>query len=103
MYFSSANKELRALLPPAARRELRTDYQKATALCRKVGMRGCKELREAKKIFWWDKGLSAADLATLAKLGSVLLALEDLSLGGFFDSSGPNGVQRLAEGLVAGS
>ena len=52
---------------------------------------------------WYEKGLTAADLATLAKLGSVLPALERLSLGGFHDSSGPDGVQRLAEGLVAGS
>ena len=32
MYFSSANKELRALLPPAAQQQLRTDYEAATAL-----------------------------------------------------------------------
>ena len=32
MYFSSASKELRALLPPAARQQLRTDYEAATAL-----------------------------------------------------------------------
>ena len=47
MYFSSASKELRALLPPAARQQLRADYEEATALCVKVGMRDCKELREA--------------------------------------------------------
>ena len=33
MYFSSANKELRALLPPAARQQLRADHEEATALC----------------------------------------------------------------------
>ena len=49
MYFSSASKELRALLKPAARQQLRTDYEQATALCIKVGMRDCKELREARK------------------------------------------------------
>jgi len=32
MYFSSASKELRALLPPAAQQQLRTDYEAATAL-----------------------------------------------------------------------
>ena len=52
MYFSSASKELRALLPPAARQQLRTDYEAATALCVKVGMRGCKALREATEIKW---------------------------------------------------
>ena len=45
MYFSSANKELRALLTPAVQQQLRTDYGEATALCLKVGMRDCKELR----------------------------------------------------------
>jgi len=103
MYFSSANKELRALLPPAARQQLRTDYEEATALCVKVGMRDCKELREATEINWHDKGLSAADLAMLAKLGSVLPALEVLWLHERSDSAGPDGVQRLAEGLVAGA
>ena len=107
MYFSSASKELRALLPPAARRQLRADYKKATALCRKVGMQSCKELREAKnvckRVYWYDKGLSAVDLATLAKLGSVLPALEELRLDVRSGSASPDGVQRLAEGLVAGS
>ena len=32
MYFSSASKELRALLPPAAQQQLRADYEEATAL-----------------------------------------------------------------------
>ena len=79
MYFSSASKELRALLPPAARQQLRADYEEATALCLKVGMRDCKELREATRVRWVDKGLTAADLATLAKLGSVLPALKWLT------------------------
>ena len=52
---------------------------------------------------WDDKGLSAADLATLAKLGSVLPALEGLSLIEPSGSAGPDGVPRLAEGLVAGA
>ena len=50
MYFSSASKELRALLPPAARQQLRADYEEATALCVKVGMQSCKALREAKAV-----------------------------------------------------
>ena len=103
MYFSSASKELRALLPPAARQQLRADYEEATALCLKVGMWGCKELREATMIQWWNKGLTAADLATLAKLGAVLPALKWLYLMEHSGSANPDGVQRLAEGLVAGS
>jgi len=103
MYFSSASKELRALLPPAAQRELRTDYEEATALCLKVGMQGCKELREATRIHWLNFGLSAADLATLAKLGSVLPALEGLWLDERSVLAGRYGVSPLAEGLVAGS
>ena len=87
MYFSSASKELRALLPPVAQQQLKTVYEEATALCRKVGMRsckvgwrGCKELSEASRVIWHNKGLSAADLATLATLGSVLPELTVLEL-----------------------
>ena len=100
MYFSSASKQLRALLPLAVQQQLRADYEEATALCLKMGMRGCKKMRQARRIEWDKKGLSASDLATLAKLGSVLPALEDLTLGVYtsFD-----GVQRLAEGLIAGA
>ena len=83
--------------------QLRTDYEEAMALCLKVGMRDCKELREATRIIWDAKGLSAADLATLATLGSVLPALEVLWLDEDSGSAGPDGVPRLAEGLVAGS
>ena len=89
MYFSSASKELRALLPAAARQQLQADYGEAMALCVKLGMRDCKELREAVEIKWFAKGLSAADLATLAKLGSVLPALEWLWLSEGSDSAGP--------------
>ena len=103
MYFSSASKELRALLPPPAQQQLRDDYEEATAFCRKVGMWDCKELREATEAFFVNKGLSAADLATLAKLGSVLPALEGLCLDELSGSAGPDGVPRLAEGLVAGA
>ena len=104
MYFSSACTELRALLPPPAQQQLRADHEVATALCLKVGMRDCRELREATQIGWYEKGLSGSDLATLAKLGSVLPALKMLAL--YEDrsgSAGPDGVQRLAEGLVAGA
>ena len=61
MYFSSASKELRALLPPAAQQQLRADYEEATALCRKLRMQDCKALRKAKKVAWVGEGLSAAD------------------------------------------
>ena len=103
MYFSSASKELRALLTPAVQQQLQADYEEATALCVKMGMRDCKELREATEVEWEDKYLSAADLATLAKLGSVLPALEELTLQETSGSAGLDGVQRLAEGLVAGA
>ena len=64
-------------------------------------MRSCKELREATKIESLNRGLSAADLGTLGTLGSVLPALEDLRL--IEPAAGPDSVQRLAEGLVAGA
>ena len=103
MYFSSASKELRALLTPAAQQQLRTEYEEAMALCVKMGMRSCKKLREATRLEWEDKGLSEAGLVTLGTLGSVLPALEWLTLHDASGSAGPNGVPRLAEGLVAGS
>ena len=49
MYFSSASKELRALLPPAAQQQLRADYEEATALCIKMGMQSCKELARRRR------------------------------------------------------
>ena len=103
MYFSSTSTELRPLLTPAVRQQLRADHEVAAALCVKMGMRSCKELREAMEVDWSDKGLSEADLATLGKLGSVLPALETLTLDETSGSAGPDGVQRLAEGLVAGA
>jgi hypothetical protein len=103
MYFSSASTELRPLLTLAVRQQLRDDHEVAAALCVKMGMPSCKELREATSVNWSDKGLSAADLATLSKLGSVLPALETLILYETSGSAGPDGVQRLAEGLSAGA
>ena len=102
VYLSSASNELRtatqALLP-----QLRADHEAAAALCLKVGLRSCKELREAKKVCWIHKGLSSADLALLGTLGSVLPAAEKLLLIETSASAGPDGVQRLAEGLSAGA
>jgi hypothetical protein len=103
MYFSSASSELRPLLTLAVRQQLRDDHEVATALCVKMGMRSCKELREATEVSCSDKGLSAADLATLATLGSALPALKGLLLSEGSGSAGPDGVLRLAEGLTAGA
>ena len=103
VYLSSASHELRALMP-ALRQQLRTEYESAAALCGKTGMRSCKELREAKDVFWHNKGLFSVDLATLGKLGSVLPALAALTIiENSAGAAGPDGVQRLAEGLAAGA
>ena len=56
------------------------DHESAAALCLKMGIGSCKALREANAVTWVHKGLSAADLTTLATLGLVLPALEDLTL-----------------------
>ena len=104
MYLSSVSNGLRvltqALLP-----QLRADHEAAAALCRKVGLRSCKELREVKRVTWQYKGLTLINLATLATLGSVLPTLESFGLFATYPgiSGGPNGVQRLAEGLGAGA
>ena len=81
--------------------QLRADHEAAAALGRKLGMRSCKELREAKEVHWRDKALTAADLELLGTLGSVLPALERLDL--FEPAACHDGVQRLAEGLGAGA
>eukprot|EP00964_Phaeocystis_antarctica_P074584 scaffold45874_cov62-Phaeocystis_antarctica.AAC.2 len=101
-YFSSASSGLRVLLTPALRQQLRSDHEAAAALCLKVGT-SCKELREETEVGWIDKGLSAADLATLSTLASVLPALHILTIGESTGAAGPDGVQRLAEGLGAGA
>ena len=98
--FSSTSSKLRALTP-ALLQQLRADHEVAAALCRKMGMRSCKFLRKAKTINCFRKGLSADDLALLGTLGSVLPALERLIL--FEPTAGPEGVERLAEGLGAGA
>eukprot|EP00964_Phaeocystis_antarctica_P016360 scaffold9046_cov64-Phaeocystis_antarctica.AAC.3 len=97
---SSASNELRTATE-ALLQQLRTDHEAAAALCCKVGLRSCKELREAKEVAWGEKDLTAADLALLGTLGSVLPALEKLVLYG--QSIGPDGVQRLVAGLGAGA
>ena len=98
--FSSASHGL-WVLTLAMRQQLRAEHEAAAALCLKLGMRSCKELREVKKIDWVKKDLSAADLGTLGKLGLVLPALESLVLRQ--SSPDPGCVQRLAEGLIVGA
>jgi len=97
---SSVNNELRTSTRVPLQ-QLKTDHEAAAALCRKLGHRNCKELREAKKIDWWQKGLTADELKLLGTLGSVLPALEELWL--YEPFAGPDGVQQLAEGLGAGA
>jgi len=98
--FSSTSSELRELTQ-AQRHQLRADYEAAAALCRKMGSGSCKELREAKSVNCFGKGLSADDLATLGTLGSVLPSLENLELSE--PAAGPDGVPRLVEKLGAGA
>ena len=97
---SSVSNELRtatqALLPP-----LKADHEVAAVLCRKVGLQSCKELREAEVVAWCNKGLTAADLGLLGTLSSVLPACVELIL--HEPAAGPDGMQRLAEGLGAGA
>ena len=98
--FGSASGELRALTEPLLQ-QLRADHEVATALCRKVGLRSCKELREEKGLSLPNHHLTETDMATLGTLGSVLPALQTLNI--YTNSAGPDGVQRLAEGLGAGA
>ena len=100
VYLSSASNDLREPTQ-ALVQQLRADHEVAAALCRKLGLRSCKELREAKYVEWYNKGLTTADFATLGSLGSVLPALEVLCL--CERSAGPDAVQRLAERLGAGA
>ena len=85
------------------RQQLRADHEAAAALCLKMGLRSCKELREAKWVDWFYKGLTVADLGLLGTLGSVLSALEMLILSETSGAAGPDGIQQLAEGLGEGA
>ena len=100
---SSVSNELRTatqgLLP-----RLQADHEAAAALCLKLHGWSCKELREANDVSWKINGLTAADLALLGKLGSVLPALKELNL--FESTKGSaalDGVQRLVGELRAGA
>ena len=96
--FSSASHGLWAATQ-ALLQHLKADHEGAAALCRKLGMRSCKELREAKEVECHCEGLTAADLGLLGTLGSVLPVLKELYL--YEPAAGPDAVQLLAEGLGA--
>ena len=107
--YSSASKGLRELMQRVGEgagksplEQLKEENAAAAALCLKAGVRGCKALREAKKIWWRGKRLCTADLATLGKLIPVLPALEELLLDEESASAGPDGGQ-LVEGLGVGA
>ena len=97
---ASVSNELRATTRVPLQ-QLKTGHEAAAALCRKLGHRNCKELREAKRVQWIYKGLTADELKLLGTLGSVLPALETLHLEE--PAAGPDGVQQLAAGLGAGA
>ena len=114
---SSASRELWEPTQ-AMRHQLKSEYEAAASLCLKIGVRSCKELREVKVVRLVNKDLVADDLATLGSLGSVLPALETLTLVSLDVGSGPDGqaftvggqvltgpggMQRLAAGLGAGA
>ena len=108
--FSSVSKGLRELMQRVGEgagksplEQLKEENAAAAALCRKAGVWNWKALREATLIFWNNKGLSATDLVTLGKLSSVLPALEKLRLVERSASAGPDGGQRLVEGLGVGA
>eukprot|EP00320_Phaeocystis_rex_P000532 CAMPEP_0119097166 /NCGR_PEP_ID=MMETSP1178-20130426/175249_1 /TAXON_ID=33656 /ORGANISM="unid sp, Strain CCMP2000" /LENGTH=305 /DNA_ID=CAMNT_0007081093 /DNA_START=72 /DNA_END=990 /DNA_ORIENTATION=+ len=108
--FSSASCELWAALQ-AARQQLREQHEEASALCHKVGLQTCKELRDARVVDLFERpsqlvrqDILSADLATLGRLSSVLPALVVLRIQCSDKRAAyPDGVQRLAAGLVAGA
>ena len=91
-------------LTQALLQQLRADHEAAAALGLKAGMQTCRELREANTINWNLNGLTAADLALLGKLGSVLPMVKTLHLyESVVGAAGLDGVQRLVAGLGAGA
>ena len=85
----------------AALEVLQERHARAVALCRKVG-RNCAELRGAGELDWINRGLTAADMATLAMIlcTNGLLRLQRLDLP--FNRFGNAGMQALCEGLSRG-
>jgi len=88
-------------LTHAPRQQLKTGHEAAAALCRKLGYRNCKALREAKEVNSYYKGLTTEELKLLGTLGSVLPALETLTL--YERAAGPDRMRQLAEKLGAGA
>ena len=102
---SGVSSELRTATQEG-RQQLKAEREATAALGLKLGLRSCRELREAKEINWCSKELTAADLELLGTLGSVLPALEWLVLqepAAAWPAAGPDGVQRLAARLGAGA
>ena len=54
---SSVSNELRTATRVPLQ-QLKTDHKAAAALCRKLGYRNCKALREAKVVYWCYKDLT---------------------------------------------
>ena len=109
--YSSASKGLREPMQRVGEgagksplQQLKEENAAAAALGLKAGVRSCKALREAKEIGWFSQGLSTTNLATLGKLTPELPALESLRLVEVESASaGPDGGQRLVEGLGVGT
>ena len=70
--------------------QLKTDHEAAAALCRKLGHRNCKALREAKEVECILEGLTLEEMKLLGTMGSVLPALKRLDLSE--RAAGPDGV-----------
>ena len=100
MAFGSASRGL-CCATQVARQQLRVQSDAAAALCQRAGIPSCKKLREATTARWSNTELSIAELAMLGALGSVVPTLRSLYL--FDNVAEPGGMQRLAEGLGAGS
>ena len=100
--YSSASQGLREPMQRAGEgtsksplEQLKEENAAAAALGRKAGVQSCKALREAKEIYWDNKGLSTTDLATLGKLIPVLPALETLHLDEESAPAGPDGLSLI--------
>ena len=82
---------------------LGVEHEAATVLCTKMRMRSCKALRESNGVECQKQRLTVADLTTLGTLGAMLPKLQHLGLNDSAAAAGPDGVQRLAEGLGTGA
>jgi hypothetical protein len=105
---SGTCKTLRALLPPPTRQQLRTDHEKATALCLKIGLQSGKELREATGVRLHHRNLTSDDLASLAALSLDLpvldwLILHELIQNNYQQPDIVGKFLRLVEGLHEGA